>query len=417
MSLVVFEQSEVACGPSRDFTLEVATALVDLKSRGLRAASWCGPGSIWIEQFVGVVEAGGEIIEILPKIGSLGWEGARRSLLGMLAVTQDLKVHSAGLAGYLNSEEPFIAALARLYTERLLEAVRRGLRQEYVLVQEDLACLRGRVNWPAQAIRHARGRVEFECEFDDRSVDTSLNRALKAALRTSSRVLGSAADNRLVNELRLALADVSDTTPDAKTLRTLTTDRSSVGLRPLLTLAKLILGDRSPELGRSTQPLRDAFSVIWDMNVLFEEFVGRTLAVALAPRGFDVLLQDEARFARETSNRGHLWLRPDIVVRAAGRPVAVADTKWKRLQPSQANLGISSGDVYQVCAYARQYATDRAYLLYPYHPDLGAPGELRRFLISGDGDLQVSVVALDLENLDGVDRELTGAFAGLAVAA
>ena len=34
-----------------------------------------------------------------------------------------------------------------------------------------------------------------------------------------------------------------------------------------------------------------------------------------------------------------------------------------------------------------------------------------------DGDLQVSVVALDLSNLDGVNRELTGAFAGLAVAA
>ena len=61
----------------------------------------------------------------------------------------------------------------------------------------------------------------------------------------------------------------------------------------------------------------------------------------------------------ETKRRAFL-LKPDILVRKGLSPRVVADTKWKRLDPRSADLGVSGEDVYQVLAYVHRYATDTA---------------------------------------------------------
>jgi 5-methylcytosine-specific restriction enzyme subunit McrC len=132
-------------------------------------------------------------VEILPKIDGLDGEDAiRRSLLAMLAKTRDLEVRDSEAAGFHESAEPFICVLARLYGRRLFEAVRFGLRQEYVAHDEVLPVLRGKVHWPSQAKRQAAQRLEFRCLFDEPSADTPPNRTLKAALLAAERMLEGA---------------------------------------------------------------------------------------------------------------------------------------------------------------------------------------------------------------------------------
>ena len=280
-----------------------ASALVDLgESMGARIASWHGAYAVHIHQFVGAVRVGDLHVEILPKIDGLdgldgldGPEAIRRSLLAMLAKTQDLEVRESEGAGFLESAEPFICVLARLYCRRLFEAVRFGLRQEYVAHDELLPILRGKVHWPSPARRQSSQRLEFRCLFDERSADTPLNRTLKAALLAAERMLEGAAATSDAVELRHLLADVSDACPPREVAARLRTDRMSRRLAPLLALAKLILGDRSPDLGRAATGDRRSYSVVWDMNVLFEEYVGRVCQDVLEPKGLDVDLQGAVR--------------------------------------------------------------------------------------------------------------------------
>jgi 5-methylcytosine-specific restriction enzyme subunit McrC len=175
-----------------------------------------------------------------------------------------------------------------------MEAVRRGLRQDYVLRSEALPRIRGKVDWGAQAKSDSACRLEFNCVFDERLQDTVLNRALKAALLRAERLLEGARDVSVATELRHAMEDVADLCPPSDQLHRLRTDRTNHQLKPLLGLAKLILGNHNPDLGRSAQGDRNTYALVWDMNVLFEEYTGREVRRVLGPMGLEVDLQEEA---------------------------------------------------------------------------------------------------------------------------
>jgi len=351
-------------------------------------------------------------VEILPKIDGLDGEDAiRRSLLAMLAKTRDLEVRDSEAAGFHESAEPFICVLARLYCRRLFEAVRFGLRQEYVAHDELLPVLRGKVHWPSQAKRQAAQRLEFRCLFDERSADTPLNRTLKAALLAAESMLEGAAATSDAIELRHLLLDVSDACPPREVVARLQTDRMSRRLAPLLALAKLLLGDRSPDLGRAATADRRSYAVVWDMNVLFEEYVGRVCQDVFEPKGLDVDLQEAGslHLAEEAATKRRAFLlKPDILVRKGRSPRVVADTKWKRLDPRSADLGVSGEDVYQVLAYAHRYATGTATLIYPHHAALGRPRIQRDFVVQAGGGSRVVVriATLDLARLERVVEEV-----------
>jgi 5-methylcytosine-specific restriction enzyme subunit McrC len=418
VSITVFEQSSLSIRsrPNEETSsldTAQALALVDVGERmGTRIATWQGPQSLRIQQFVGVVKAGDLHLEILPKIDGLPEPAqVRRNLLAMLASTEDLEVRDSEVVRFLESSEPFFCALARLYCHRMLEAIRRGLRQEYVLHQDLLPRIRGKVHWSLQAKLEATGRLEIACSFDERSEDTALNRTLKAALLTAGKMLEGTRTTNVVTELRHAMDGVTDVCPSADTRLRLRTDRMNRHLEPLLVLAKLILGNRNPDLGRSADGDRNTYALVWDMNVLFEEYVGRLAQEVLQPKGFQVVLQKGAStyLAQEAaSGRKAFLLKPDILLRLERKPWLVADTKWKRLDSRQANLSVSEADIYQMLAYAHHFGVDQAVLLYPHHPALGLPGLQREFLIQGTAPqpVRVRIVTLDLARLENVSEQL-----------
>jgi 5-methylcytosine-specific restriction enzyme subunit McrC len=293
----------------------------------------------------------------------------------------------------------------------LLAAIRRGLGQEYVQHEELLPYVRGKVRWFLQARLQAAGRVDLACSFDERSEDTPLNRTLKAALLAAGKMLEGSRTDTIVTELRHLMDGVSHLCPPAAERARLRTDRMNRHLEPLLVLAQLLLGNRNPDLGRSTDGNRDTFALVWDMNVLFEEYVGRLTREVLEREGFQVTLQEGAGtyLAQEAATRRNAFLlRPDLLVRRGGKPAVVADTKWKRLDSRQAHLGVSEADIYQVLAYAHRHETERAVLIYPHHPALGCPGRQRDFEVQGAGSRKVRtrIVTLDLARLDGVPGQL-----------
>lgn len=148
---------------------------------------------------------------------------------------------------------------------------------------------------------------------------------------------------------------------------------------------------------------------------LRQEYVGRVCQDVLEPKGLDVDLQEagSVHLAEEAATKRRAFLlKPDILVRKGRSPRVVADTKWKRLDPRSADLGVSGEDVYQVLAYAHRYATDSAVLIYPHHAAVGRPGRQRDFGIHAGGTSRVvvRVVTLDLARLGSVPGEVGRAF-------
>jgi 5-methylcytosine-specific restriction enzyme subunit McrC len=60
--------------------------------------------------------------------------------------------------------------------------------------------------------------------------------------------------------------------------------------------------------------------------------------------------------------------------------VAIFDAKWKRLDLGEPNSGVSSGDAYQMNAYASRYRCKRLALVYPASRDC-PPGRITEFVL------------------------------------
>ena len=163
----------------------------------------------------------------------------------------------------------------------------------------------------------------------------------------------------------------------------------------------------------SSKPAR-GFSLLFEMNKLFEEFVGRSLARALAGSGFEVRLQGPRGHALADLQTGQnrFATKPDITIAKQGVPVLVIDTKWKRLKGAidDPKYGVGQADVYQMMAYAHVYQCERLLLLYPHHAGLGSEeaGLTCVHRINGTNDSRIGVATLSLSNPKAAAAQLRG---------
>ena len=333
-------------------------------------------------QVVGVLATSGINLEILPKIDSGDENVLRRSLVRMLSVARNLPIADHELTQLDIQHENLLEIFIRIFSNRLLEAVRRGLPHRYLRYEDDLPRLRGKLLVARQFTRNAVRPDRFACVFDEFSADTPLNRVLKATVVRLLAISKSDANRRKLAELLSRFDSVGKT--DAPMRERVKLDRTNRSYHQLYSLARLILARdwQSTTTGRG-----EGFSLLFPMNDLFEEYIGRSLKIELSPR--DVKLQDMAHYAIDTPKR-RFQLRPDIVIDGS----IIVDTKWKQLKPGKSNFGIEQSDIYQLLAYANAYRSKRVILLYPWHKGLiSTPGTWQQWQASGtDMAFEISTV-------------------------
>ncbi|WP_348655691.1 restriction endonuclease [uncultured Sulfitobacter sp.] len=346
---------------------------------------------------VGVISAGDCQLEILPKIDASGEaeaapETLRRRLIHMLSVARDLRIDAWSTASLGWQRDTLLEILIRIFCRKMTEAVRHGIPRRYIDHEDDLPSLRGRLNVSRQFSVLAAKPQNLACEYDELSPDIDLNRVMKAAILKLSRI-STAADNlRSLRELSFVYAEITDVAPSAVRWDRITLDRTNDRWLELLSLAKLLLGNRHQTTNAGNS---NGHALLFEMNVLFEEYVAKLLKRGLAGSLFSVSTQGGKKACLFEGDQGQFGTRPDILIRHQDKVVMVIDTKWKRISSriEDAKHGINQGDVYQMMAYSQLYECDRVMLLYPYHQGLsgslpqqtyaiGTAGASRKLLIS-----------------------------------
>ena len=413
------EFERITCGESFDFTNRVVTAgqhralekfseeyqkqhKVEVFQHGPRK-------SLVAQNFVGVVNLGRDQVEILPKI-----EGAvpqvRHNLVNMISVVLDLALYDSDSSKVGKHSGSILEVLIGLFCHKLWQCVRRGMARQYEIRNENLAMLRGRISMPEQIRLNLARPDRLACVFDEFSENNPLNQALKAALQVLRRVAKSQPNQRNLAELLFCFQDVDDVAPTAIDWSRAGTNRLSISYKPLLAMARLFIKGKSPDVVSGSG---DGFALLFDMNQLFEGYVGAVAKRVFFKEGLDVSLQGPKRhLARVASGSPVFELKPDIVVRGDDGIAFIIDTKWKRLKEQVYREGVTSTDVYQMYAYSTQYASPDVLLLYPHHSDLGEwkPRRAEYWVhgVNGSLDLnqRVSVSSLDLTDLRAVPDQL-----------
>lgn len=289
----------------------------------------------------------------------------------MLSMAGRVPIHPRDLAAQRIRRVPLLEALIAIFINRLLSELRRGRHHAYVTREEDLPCLRGKLLIDRHVRRNVAKREQLHVAYDEFTDDTRLNQILKAATRRLLSISASPPNQQRIREALIELADVTDRTIRADEFDRMHLNRATQRFQDLVDFARLVLLQRvpSPTHGRIS-----AFSLLFPMEQLFEEFIGVMIRRHAERFGFnrqDVHLQASGRkrwLLRESRDGRRFQLRPDVVVDGEdGVPRLILDTKWKRLRADEIDRrnGVARSDIYQLYAYTNRYACPDSVLLYP----------------------------------------------------
>ena len=296
--------------------------------------------------------------------------------------------------------------------------LKRGLGQEYVSRSEARSSLRGKIEVTESVKSQAILRRQLVCSYDEFSVDTTMNRVIKATVALLVRSDISKARKKSLKKLMVFFAAVRDI--DLHTVDwNMRYDRNNRTYRMLMAVCWLVVKGLLQTQSDGSVRMMDFFDE-QRMSRLYEKFIleyyRREHPQLRASASFiDWALDDEA-------SEGLPAMRSDITLSACGR-VLIIDAKYytSTMQSNFDKTTVHSGNLYQIFAYVKnkQIAFERAgesvevsgMLLYAATDEEVQPDATYR--MSGN---RISATTLDLDRpfdeiraqLDGIADTLTG---------
>ncbi|TVQ96857.1 MAG: hypothetical protein EA399_14975 [Desulfovibrionales bacterium] len=361
--------------------------LIRLGWKGAQATNW-----------VGSLGIGRDCLDILPKIddpsGGKSRARARQNLLWMVARAGLIPTAPAELVRLGGQDAPLIKVFMDLYVGKLASEWRKGSVRDYLVEEANRSFLRGKLLLPEHLRANLLHRERFFTACDEFSSDTPLSRVLKGALRICAAQVFSP---DLANKARKLLHDF-DSVADAEycpaELDSMTFDRRFNRFAPLFELAKKILMSRSPESGSQREQF---YSLLFDMNEVFEKFVAAEIQTALAGSEYIVNSNAEKRYLLLEGNKKCFGMCPDIQIKKRKETQFLVDTKWKRLDPGKSHFGVSQQDIYQMYAYGKEYNPKKTILLYPHNSALKQDKSMiARLFHNNDRGQIIEVHAIDI---------------------
>jgi 5-methylcytosine-specific restriction enzyme subunit McrC len=244
---------------------------------------------------------------------------------------------------------------ANVLSSGVAHILRRGLDRGYLLHEEAIPGIRGKLQVSETAKRALRRSGRAFCVFDEQSYDIPSNRIIKATLRRLLRAKELSEVNRaLVGEDYRRLNEISDIELSNDHFRLVQLHRNNAFYVFLLDVCLIIHNNLLPDERSGEMVFRDFVRNEGDLAALFEKFVRNFLA-------------REQNHYRVTSSRLK-WnatadtaaleflpvMQTDIVLSSIDRKIVI-DTKFysEALQRSQFKETVRSGHLYQILAYLR----------------------------------------------------------------
>jgi 5-methylcytosine-specific restriction endonuclease McrBC regulatory subunit McrC len=317
-----------------------------------------GQWRVRVDNAVGVLSVGDLQIAVQPKI-------PLAHFLHLMAAAEAIPRVDEERAS-IAPDESLWELVAEWFVSSAETLLRRGLIRDYQAERDDLVLVRGRVHGVSTATNFYRGRLAFDCEYEDFSIDTALNRIVLAAARV---VAGSPLLHTDLRRRALAVTVHMDEGVGGFSTMDLFahTDRRTVHYHGPIALARHILR-------REGRTLATGEALGWSFLIptpaLVEEGIRRILIRGLAPEW------EVAKKGRQLEGSS-LTLTPDLVF---GTNRAVGDVKYKLTGPTW-----NRGDLYEVISFGVAFRTSYVSLVtFSDSSDVAPFKELRV------GDMRVS---------------------------
>ncbi|MDR3345567.1 MAG: McrC family protein [Campylobacteraceae bacterium] len=346
------------------------------------------------QNYVGIIQTkDGTTIEILPKIADISDDEncneTKKILIKMLKTLKNSPFKNLDTANLKTNKMPLLEIFITMFLEELSKLIRQGLRSDYIGREENLKYLKGKLDINEHIKRNYVHKERFFVKYQEFLSDRVENRLIKTTLEFLYKMSHSTANQQHIREFLFVFDDIS-LCGDVKTAFTnIKINRQLAHYEQTLLWCKTFLLHDSftPYSGDDV-----AFALLFDMNKLFESYVGHYLR----QKPLSVKLQDKTHFLAYQNSSGKFRLQPDIVITRENKPTIIADTKWKILGE---NDYVNQADMYQLYAYGTKYENcKRLYLIYP-------KSDVKSVTYSYREDLNLTTLFFDLRTSSFVDEE------------
>lgn len=353
--------------------------------------------------YVGIIKLKNLIVEILPKISlSNDIIKDREMLMFMLSKCNKLSVDIKELLNSNILNNSLLDILAKVFSKKLLNELQKGLYREYVSKEEALSMIKGKILISKSIKENTINKNKMNCKYDEFTEDNLFNAILKRAINV---ILFSIKNNDVKKELNIInniFNDISDIYIPNNIILSYKLNRMNNRFLECFTLAKLILLNSSMDKSLGKE---NGFSILFEMNYLYEEYIGVLLKEAFNDTNISINTQEKSRYLlwNTLKERNEIALKPDIVIYKDNKPKVIIDTKWK--SSSINNRGIySQSDIYQMYAYITTYTEcEECILLYPKFEDIS---HSHWKLNQNIGDKKILISEISLESYEKSKEEL-----------
>ena len=374
-SLLAFEHGWLTIGEPGDLSPEASGQLAAAVERGElpRGCLEWGYQRVKFTQYCGVIRLDGLQIEILPKLFPEPEPGEpRRTLLYMLRRAGELEGLDLSAADLARSEATLLDVFIRHFAELLERQLRQGILRGYRETVDNLDQVRGRIDLVRQQRDNLFQPQRLACRFDELTPDIPVNQLLHSALLAVQQLATSPLLQQRLGALRLRFAEVGFIEPRRPRPRSSDLDRLQRRYATVVDWANAFLDRLYPDVRGG--PTR-VFSLLFDMNRLFERYATRLLRPSAQALGLKVAEQGPRRcLAIDERDRCRQAMHPDITLSDEHHSArAILDAKWKLLDEGDPLRALSGADLYQMSTYASAYRCPVVVLLFP--EQVGMPAE------------------------------------------
>lgn len=343
-----------------------------------RLTSHYGQECLQVLNYTGLLQTpDGCRIEILPKTtnNTSSADEARKMLWRMLTVVYKLRSAVSDQASLSTLPHDWLEMLINLVLSEINQLVHRGIRSDYVRIEERTPFLKGQLQVSKQLRLRAGQQTRFCIAYDRYLPDRPENRLIRLALDVLRRWTRLPTNQRLCQELLFIFHEIPESTKPLADIARWSDRRDMVHYQSLLPWIKLILAERAPVFSEGSW---QGISLLFPMERLFEEYVTILIRRKLVA-GHKLVAQASSEYL--VSHRTQRWfrLRPDLLVQKGTQRITVLDTKWKLLDENanstEQKYHLKQSDLYQLFAYGEKYLHGQGelFLIYPMHEQFSEP--------------------------------------------
>ncbi|WP_141046715.1 McrC family protein [Aliarcobacter cryaerophilus] len=311
------------------------------------------------QNYVGVIQTkDGTTIEILPKIKNAATEKSKDILIKMLKTLKNSPFKNLSVANLKSSKIPLFEIFISMFLEELTVLVRNGIKSDYIIKEENLKFLKGKLKISEQIKYNTIHKERFFVQYEEFISNRVENRLIKTTLQFLYNKSKLNKNQQRIREFLFVFDEIEISHNIKIDFSKIKLNRQMKDYEQVLLWCKTFLFENSfsPYKGNDI-----AFALLFDMNLLFESFVYSYLKKSSNFQ--DIKSQDRTHHLAYENGIGRFRLKPDIVINGGK---IIADTKWKILSEDKAYNGVLQDDMYQLYAYGTKYANcEKIYLVIP----------------------------------------------------